>query len=206
MQTPNQVISRRTALQLSAICLTPASFFSLAQTGGQDVAGVKVEESLDVGGSKLLLNGAGIRYKAIFQVYTAALYLTKKVSTPEEAFVAPGPRRVAISLLREVDSNDFGKSFTKAFEENTPKGEMSKLITGLLMQGEIFARQKKLVSGDTIWVDWIPGRGTVISVKGIPQGEPSKEIEFYNAMLRIWLGPNPVDWKLKDAMLGKGAK
>ncbi|RYF43808.1 MAG: hypothetical protein EOO25_01905, partial [Comamonadaceae bacterium] len=23
--------------------------------------------------------------------------------------------------------------------------------------------------------------------------------------LRIWLGPNPADWKLKDAMLGKPA-
>jgi len=24
-------------------------------------------------------------------------------------------------------------------------------------------------------------------------------------MLRIWLGPNPADWKLKDALLGRPA-
>jgi hypothetical protein len=37
----------------------------------------------------------------------------------------------------------------------------------------------------------------------VPQGEPFKEPEFYDALLRIWLGPNPADWKLKDSLLGK---
>ena len=46
---------------------------------------------------------------------------------------------------------------------------------------------------------------TVITVKGVQQGEPFKEPEFFNALLRIWLGPNPADWKLKDALLGKPA-
>lgn len=201
--------TRRQALQTAAIlCLASLPVMALAQTAASPttVAGIKLEEALDVAGSRLLLNGAGIRYKAIFQVYVAALYTTRKISTLEEAYSVPGPRRVAMTMLREVDSNDFGKSFTKAFEENTPKGEMSKLIPGLIMQGDIFARQKKLGPGDTIWVDWIPDRGTVISVKGVSQGEPSKEVEFYNAMLRIWLGPKPVDSKLKEAMLGQAAK
>ena len=52
-------------------------------------------------------------------------------------------------------------------------------------------------------IDWVPGTGTVLTVKGVPQGEPFKEPEFFNALLRIWLGPNPADWKLKDALLGK---
>ncbi len=52
-------------------------------------------------------------------------------------------------------------------------------------------------------IDWVPGTGTVITVKGVPQGEPFKEPEFFNALLRIWLGPNPADWKLKDALLGQ---
>ena len=43
----------------------------------------------------------------------------------------------------------------------------------------------------------------MITVKGVQQGEPFKEPEFFNALLRIWLGPNPADWKLKDALLGK---
>jgi hypothetical protein len=43
----------------------------------------------------------------------------------------------------------------------------------------------------------------VISVKGKQQGEAFKEPEFYAALMRIWLGPAPADWKLKDGLLGK---
>ena len=168
-----------------------------------DVAGVKLEDSADVGGSKLQLNGAGIRYKAVFKVYVGALYVGKKVATPEEFFAATGPKRVSITMLRDIDSNELGKAFTKGFEENTPKGDMAKLIPGLVRMGQVFSDQKKLVVGDTFTNDWIPGTGMVMTVKGKVQGEPFKEPEFFNALMRIWLGPNPADWKLKDAMMGK---
>ena len=84
-----------------------------------------------------------------------------------------------------------------------PKNEMSKLIPGLIKMGQIFSDQKKLVAGDNFTVDLIPGTGMVITIKGKAQGEPFKEPEFYAAMMRIWLGSNPADFKLKDALLGK---
>lgn len=168
-----------------------------------DVSGIKLADPIELSGAKLQLNGAGIRYKAVFQVYVAALYMEKKAATPEEVYAVAGPKRISITLLREIDSNELGKSFTKAFEENAPKAEMSKLIPGLLKMGQVFSDQKKMTTGESFTIDWVPGTGTVISVKGKPQGEPVKEVEFYNAMLRIWLGPKPADWKLKDEMLGK---
>jgi len=70
---------------------------------------------------------------------------------------------------------------------------------------QIFTDWKKLAPGDTFTIDWIPGTGTVISVKGVAQGEPFKEPEFYTALMRIWLGPSPADWKLKENLLGKQA-
>lgn len=168
-----------------------------------DVAGVKVEDTIDLQGTKLQLNGAGVRYKAVFKVYVAALYVGKKVATPEEFYAATGPKRMSITMLREIDSNELGKAFTKGFEENAPKGEMAKLIPGLIRMGQVFSDQKKLAVGDTFTNDWIPGTGLVITIKGKTQGEPFKEQEFFNALMRIWLGPSPADWKLKDALLGK---
>ncbi|MGH6637115.1 MAG: chalcone isomerase family protein, partial [Polaromonas sp.] len=140
-----------------------------------EISGIKLEDPVDVHGTKLQLNGAGIRYKAVFKVYVAGLYLGKKAATPEEVYAATGPKRISITLLREIDSNELGKSFTKAFEENTPKGEMVKLIPGLIRMGQIFADQKKLLPGENFTIDWIPGTGTLITVKGKPQGEPFKE-------------------------------
>jgi hypothetical protein len=170
-----------------------------------DVGGVKLEDSADVRGSKLVLNGAGIRYKAVFKVYTAGLYLGRKASTPEEVLAAPGAKRMVITMLREIDSNELGKLFTRGVQDNAPKTEMSRLVPGLIKMGEIFSNQKKLLTGDVFTIDWVPGTGTIITVKGVPQGEPFKEPEFFNALMRIWLGPEPADWKLKDALLGKAA-
>ncbi|MES2400995.1 MAG: chalcone isomerase family protein [Pseudomonadota bacterium] len=170
-----------------------------------EVSGIKLDDPVDLAGAKLQLNGAGIRYKAVFKVYVAAMYLGKKASTPEEVYAATGPKRMSITLVREIDSNELGKSFTKAFEENTPKNEMMKLIPGLIKMGQIFAAQKKLNAGESFTIDWIPGTGTIISVKGVPQGDAFKEPEFFTALMRIWFGPSPADYRLKDQLLGKPA-
>ena len=187
----------------AALAVLILSASALAAT--VDVGGIKVEDSQDLQGSKLVLNGAGVRYRAVFKVYAASLYVGKKVTTPEELFALPGPKRMNLTLLREVDSNELGKAFTRGFEDNSPKAEMSKLIPGLIKMGQIFSDQKKMTTGETITIDWIPGTGTVISVKGKPQGEPFKEPEFYAALMRIWMGPSPADFKLKEALLGKPA-
>lgn len=168
-----------------------------------DVAGVKLDDTIELRGAKLALNGAGVRYKAVFKVYTAGLYLNKKAGTPEEVMAATGPKRLSITMLREIDSAELGKLFTRGVEDNSPKGEMSRLIPGLIRMGQIFSDQKKLLPGEVFTIEWLPGVGTVITVKGKVQGEPFKEPEFFNALMRIWLGPNPADWKLKEALLGK---
>jgi hypothetical protein len=190
----------RRMLALSTLALASAA----ACAAPLELAGVKLDDALDIHGSKLALNGAGIRYKAIFKVYTAGLYLGKKADTAEAVLAEAGPKRVTITMLRDIDANELGRLFTRGVEDNTPRSEISPLIPGLLRMGEMFADQKQLKTGDTFTVDWIPGIGTLVTVKGVQQGEPIKEQAFFNALLRIWLGPAPADWKLKDALLGKG--
>jgi hypothetical protein len=68
---------------------------------------------------------------------------------------------------------------------------------------DIFGTYKVLSPGDKILIEWIPGIGTVLSVKGKVQGEAFKDPEFFRALMSIWLGTAPVDFKLKDALLGQ---
>ena len=184
---------------LAAIAL-PLAFTAMAQV---TLSGARCDESTDVRGSKAQLNGAGIRYKAVFKVYAAALYLTKKAGTTEEVLAAPGAKRITITMLRDIDSSELGKLFSRGIEDNMDKASFSKLIPGVMRMSQIFSDNKKLNAGENFSLDWIPGTGTVVMLRGVQQGEPFKEPEFYNAMLRIWLGPNPADWKLKEALLGK---
>lgn len=192
-----------TVFKSCATALATLLISAAALAASIDVGGAKIEDSADVQGAKLQLNGAGIRYKAIFKVYAIALYASKKFASAEELAGTPGNKRISMTMLREIDTNDLGKAFTRGFEDNSPKNEMSKMIPGLMKMSQIFSDQKKMVAGDVVLLDWIAGTGMVVSVKGKPQGEPFKEIEFFNAMSRIWIGNIPADAKLKDTLLGK---
>lgn len=168
-----------------------------------EVANVKYEPTMEVGGHKLQLNGAGIRYKFIIKVYTAGLYLAAKASTTEAVISAPGAKRLHIQMLRDIDGNELGKLFTKGMEANAPRDEFVKSVNGVLKLSEIFASRKQLNSGDNFSVDYVPGQGSMVLLNGKPMlSEPIKEPEFYNALLRIWLGDKPADDSLKDALLG----
>lgn len=167
-----------------------------------EVAGVKFPASLSLAGSTLQLNGAGVRYRFVVKVYTAGLYLSAKASTPEQVLAAPGPKRLHVQMLREIDATELGKLFTRGMQENAPRDEFSKSIPGTLRMADIFSSKKKLTAGESFSVDWVPGSGTLVLVNGKPQGEPIREPEFFTALLRIWLGPNPADGALKDALLG----
>ena len=186
---------------ITAGLLGLASFTAQAQS--VEVAGIKYADIAEVGSNKLQLNGSGVRYKAVFQVYTAGLYLARKAHTPEEAPAAPGSKRIAVNMLRPIDATELGKLFIRRVEDNTSKEEMFRLMPGLMRMGQIFSEQKMLAKGDAFVIDWVPGTGTVITVKGKQQGEAFKEPEFFSALMRIWLGNNPADWKLKDALLAR---
>ena len=185
---------------LSGLAALMVATASLAAT---ELHGVKIEDTITVAGTKLQLNGAGTRYKGPFKVYVGDLYTTKKVGSLEELVAAPGPKRLTMVFLREIEAGPFGKLLTRGVEDNVPRNEMSKLVPGLIRMGDIFTVNKVLVPGDVITLDWIPGTGMVITAKGKVQGEPFKEPEFFKAIMSIWFGPVPADFKLKDAMLGK---
>ena len=169
------------------------------------VAGTPYPSAAQVQGSALVLNGAGVRYKTVFQVYTAGLYLEKKAGSLQEVVAQPGAKHLAITILRDIDSRELGKLFSRGMEDNMDRATFSKLAPSVLRMGQIFSDHKKLLVGDPFSIDWVPGTGTIITVKGQPQGEPFPEPEFFRALLGIWLGPQPADWKLKDALLGKPA-
>jgi Chalcone isomerase-like len=187
---------------LSAL-LVSAPLIAEAQT--TEVGGVKYEASEQLANTKLVLNGAGVRYKAIFKVYAAGLYLGAKAGTPEEVLAAPGPKRMHIVMLRDIDANELGKLFTRGMQDNAPREEFSRSIPGTLRMSDIFSAKKKLTAGEYFYLDWVPGVGTTVVINGKVAGEPVKEPEFFSALMKIWLGKSPADSQLKSALLGKSA-
>jgi Chalcone isomerase-like len=169
----------------------------------QDTAGVRYEPTLSLGNQTLRLNGAGIRYRAVFKVYTAGLYLGTKADTTEAVLAQPGPKRIHVVMLRDIDANDLGKLFTRGMQDNASREDFAKSLPGTMKVGAIFSAKKRMAPGESFSVDWLPDTGAVVRINGKVTGEPIPEPEFYNSLLRIWLGRSPADALLKDALLGK---
>jgi hypothetical protein len=187
-----------TAALLAACLLGPA-----AQAQTVEVAGVKFDNTVQLGGGPLVLNGYGVRYKAVFKVYAAGLYLASRAGTPEAVITAPGAKRIHLVMLRQLDANEFGKILSVGIEKNVTREEFVQSLPAILRMGEAAASHKVLVPGDTMTIDWVPGVGTTLYVKGKAEVGPVKEPGFFSAMAKIWLGRSPADALLKDALLGQ---
>ena len=164
-----------------------------------EVAGVKLADE----DQKLLLNGAGLRKRAFFQVYAIGLYLPEKKAVAAEAIAAAGPKRVAMHMLRDVNAADFAGALTDGMKENHSEAEMKALeprIKQLLAAMDLIKEARK---GMRITLDWVPSAGTQLTVDGKPTGQPIPGEDFYRALLKIWLGERPVQDDLKKALLGE---
>ena len=60
-----------------------------------EVAGVKLDERIKLGGNELVLNGAGLRSRFFIKIYVGALYVSQKASTPAALLDASSPRRMS---------------------------------------------------------------------------------------------------------------
>ena len=180
-----------------------AILFIATLANAAEVGGVKLDDTVRVANQELKLNGAGIRYKAIFKVYVAALYLSEKKSTVPDVLAVPGARRVTLVMLRDVSNEELGRGFMSGIQQNSDRVEKAKLVSQLMKFGEIFASIPELKKGDILTTDWIPGSGTVVHHNGKKVSDILPDIAFYNAILKIWLGEKPVDSRLKPLMLGE---
>jgi Chalcone isomerase-like len=191
---------------LSALLVTGSLTLASVAALAVEVAGVKMEEVSKLGNTELKLNGAGVRTKVVFKVYVAGLYLPEKKNTVADILAVTGPRRMMLVMMRDIDANDFGQSFTTGLNDNVDAAEKKKIVDQTAQFGQMFANLPSVKKGDVLLVDWVPGVGTVSSLNGKKLGEAIPDIAFYNAVLKIWLGDKPVDKSLKPLLIGEVSK
>lgn len=157
---------------------------------------------IEVANTKLNLNGKGTRYKAVFKVYDMGMYTSTKVSTVEQALASPGPKRLQFTALRELPGTDLGLLFLRGMKENSPPDLNLKHTASANRLVEIFSGRAKMMPGESFAMEFVPGKGVTFFIMDKAQGAPLGDAEFFGMVLRIWLGPVPADFMLKDALLG----
>jgi hypothetical protein len=187
---------RLTTMQLTTMLLALA-FAAGAQA--VEVAGVKLDDKVAVGGQDLVLNGAGLRTKVVFKVYVAGLYLPAKAATPA-AVLEKGPRRIQLTLLRDVGADEFVGALVDGINDNNTAADVAAIKPQIDQLVAIGKALKEVKEKDVITLDFVDG-GTKMAVNGAAKGTLPGE-PFNRALTRIWLGDKPVQADLKKALLG----
>lgn len=160
-------------------------------------------KQIQVESVKLGLNGIGTRYKAIFKVYDVGLYTTTKATTLQEVITAPGPKKLHFVASRELPGTDLGVLFLRGMRDNSSPELNTKYAASANRLVEIFSGKSKILPDESFAIEFVPGKGTTFYIMDKPQGAAIGDAEFFSMVLRIWLGPVPADYKLKDALLGQ---
>jgi hypothetical protein len=117
---------------------------------------------------------------------------------------APGPKRISMVMLRDVTAQQLSEALNNGVRDNHTPAELEKLRPRIEMLNRIMTTIGNAKSGSVITLDFVPASGTHVALNGAAQGAPIAGEDFYQALLKIWIGEDPADSGLKKALLGGG--
>ena len=183
--------------------LALAAVLAGAPAQAATLEGLRFDDTTRLGSRELQLNGLGVRAVYIFKAFVAGLYLTEKAAAGPEALRQGGPKRLQLRMLMEIGSDDIKKALVDGMRKNVTDAEWA------AMQERVqrFARTIDAIGvareGDTITLDYVPEQGLLLAVNEVPRGPAIGGADFYQALLEIFVGPDPVDTRLKNGLLGQ---
>lgn len=165
-----------------------------------EVSGVRVDDRLRVGDSDLVLNGAGLRTRFFVKVYVGALYASQKSTAPAALINSQAPRRMSLRMMRDLDADTLHGALQDGLNSNLAPAELAEIKPQAEQLAIIMKSIGKVREGDTIAIDFSV-EGVGIGLNGEARGKVDGAA-FARALLKVWLGDNPVDAALKKALLG----
>ncbi len=180
-------------LSLLALWIIPFSVSAI------ELGGITMPDTLDAEQS-LILNGAGIRSKFVFELYVAGLYLGEKSSKAKDIIAAEEPMALRLHIISpKITSKKMIKATWKGFE-NATRGNTTAIETEI--EQFLGAFSDKISVGDVFEFVYTPHVGTVISKNGVAE-LTIDSVAFKQALFGIWLSDRPAQAPLKGALLGQ---
>jgi hypothetical protein len=164
---------------------------------GGELAGVSMPDSVEIGDQTLVLNGMGLRKKAIIKVYVAGLYLTEPMNDAAAILAADSARRTAMEFRFGVSADKMCDAWKEGLENNTPDASAEVQVKF----DTLCSYQADMDKGGMMVYTYVPGKGTEVAindeVKGTIEGK-----DFADALFACWIGPQPPGEAFKKGLLG----
>ncbi len=182
------------------LMLITVAFASVTLSYAQvKVGDATLPSKLIVKEQSLILNGAGIRKKLWFKLYSAGLYLPKKSNDASSIVNSDAATGIRLDITSGLISTSkligaVRDGFRQTNDATTVAKLQSKLETFInYLDGEINV-------GDKYDIIYLPSQGLSISKNGINKGS-IEGLDFKKAVFNIWLAETPVDENLKESLL-----
>jgi len=168
-----------------------------APAWGGALAGVSMSDTVEIGDQTLVLNGMGLRKKAIIKVYVAGLYLTEKMNDAQAVLAADSARRTAMEFRFGVSAEKMCDAWKEGLEKNTanPSDDLKEQFDTLCEY------QADMGKGEMMIYTYVPGQGTEVEIEGEVKGTIEGK-EFADALFSCWIGPEPPGKAFKEGLLG----
>ncbi|CAH0348715.1 hypothetical protein AQB9606_00702 [Aquabacterium sp. CECT 9606] len=167
----------------------------------RELEGVPIEDTAQVAGTKLVLNGASVQKRGFFKTNTCALYLTERRHTLDEVVKLAGPKRVHLVMLRDVKGFLIARQFLNDFAASATEAEAQALTAEVEAIAAGYAKIDMLHKGDVVLIDWVPQEGIVASLNGHPMGPAHDNESLWDVSLRPVMGPL-APRELREHLLG----
>ena len=164
---------------------------------------LQFDDQARIANRELVLNGLGIRKLFIFKAYVAGLYLIEKVNTGQAALNLAGPKRIQMRMMMEVGPKDIKQALIDGMRKHVTEAQWAAMQDRVAQFSAIIDSAGAARVGDSINLDYIPNQGLLLSVNNVPKGGAIPGQDFYNAMMEIYVGEDPVDTRLRGGLLGQ---
>ena len=162
------------------------------------LAGVTLPDSVNVGGTNLLLNGMGLRTKFMVKVYVVGLYLPQKSSDAGAIMNAEEPKRIVMQFLHSASKSQMADAFNESFANNSP--DAAKAVKPDI--DRLTAALEPVKPGDQMIFTYTPGKGITFALNGSDKLTIANPA-FAPVLFSSWLGPKPPNADLKKGLLGQ---
>ena len=164
------------------------------------LANVTLPDRIDLENTPIELRGIGLREKYWIDIYVAGLYipstLIENKSTASDIIQANVHKRIHTHFIfTHVPKEKMIETLEENIKNNPNISDQT--IEKIRTTQSWMEDYEK---GDEIIFDYVPTKGTIITVKGVQKGVIKGE-DFMRAMFAIYIGENPASEQLKQGLL-----
>lgn len=159
--------------------------------------------TLKLDGQICVRNGISARSKFMIGIYDIALYLGKMTEDAETAITARYAKQLRMVSRRNIKGSLLENAFKDGIRANSSAEEYQKIASVIDdVFGELF-KTNTIKEGAMFTIEFSPEHGVRLNYDEVGDLPYIKEEGFDQAILRAWLGDNPISLEMKKDLLGQ---